>query len=635
MSSGITFSGLGSGIDVNSIVGQLVNLERRPIQRLEQQKAQLGARQEVLSQFRSRVVQFNTALSSLQMPSAYNTIKATSSDASVASISGESANVEGSYSLVVERLAQAHKLASTARDSVTTAIGTTGSFTVNGKAVTVDASDSLTSIAQKINQADAGVTASLINGGAGQSYLTLTAKETGAAKAISLVDTGGAALGELGLRTELVRAQDAAYRLDGISFTSATNTLTNIIPGATVTLNKRNDGVTDPPVNLSLSRDGGSLKSQLKSFKEAYNGLVGFIRENSQFDTETFRSGPLFGDSSANQVESTLNNMLFSRVGSGSINNLTQLGFGLDEEGMLELDEGAFDRVLRESPEAVRSVLMSSGNSSAPGLSYVTSSVKSVASGPGGYAVNISQLATKGLALGSLAQTGPNVGGENLTFSGALFGANSVVIAVTPGSTAAGLVSQINADSRLKDLVTASLNVDGKLQLESKRFGTAGSFSMVSSMAAAADNSGVGTTAIAGNGLDIAGTINGELANGQGQFLLGRSGNARTDGLQIMYSGATTGFVGNLEFTSGLSALLSREAQSFTDSVNGLFTANDRAIADQISDIDRQISRLNDSITVKEQMLRQKFARMEEAISRSQSQGAQLSRVTGGASQAK
>jgi flagellar hook-associated protein 2 len=192
------------------------------------------------------------------------------------------------------------------------------------------------------------------------------------------------------------------------------------------------------------------------------------------------------------------------------------------------------------------------------------------------------------------------------------------------------LISQINSDSRLKDLVVAS-NSGGSLVIESKRFGTPGDFSVSSNLAAGADNSGIGTTG--GTkvlGLNVAGTINGEAATGNGQFLIGNSGNANTDGLQIQYTGTTTGGVGSVSFTRGVASLMSYRVGSFTDSVNGLLTAVDQSLKSQVEDIQGRIDRLEELVTQREQTLRLRYAAMEEAIGRFNSQGSQLGAIVGG-----
>jgi flagellar hook-associated protein 2 len=153
---------------------------------------------------------------------------------------------------------------------------------------------------------------------------------------------------------------------------------------------------------------------------------------------------------------------------------------------------------------------------------------------------------------------------------------------------------------------------------------------VTSNLTAGADNSGIGSAGAAVNGLDVAGTINGEAATGSGQFLMGNTGNATTEGLQIQYTGNTTGAVGSVTLNRGIASLLSYRMESFTDSVNGLLTSVDRALTDQIEDLNDRITSTQERLAVREETLRKRFTAMEEAIGRLNAQSSQFGAVFGG-----
>lgn len=728
--SGIRFTGLGSGLDVESIVSQLVNLERLPARRLQAQQAQIQARQEVNSQFRSRLGALATRASGLNFSSAYEANTASFSVKDRASASVTDAAAPGTYDVNVLRLARAHKTASTARASTTDAAGMAGSFLVNGKAVTVEASDSLTSIAQKVNGANAGVTATVLNGGPGQAFLVFNASQTGAAARIDLSDVSGGVLSGLGVLTgaatvnyqvdgdtarsrgfssgtaslqsmtgsalmgtflvngedvfvdfsvdslqsvadrinsatgssatvvtetvggrtvsrleidatgigsafsdpdgvlgalgvlqrgygnQLTGAQDAQVTIDGVTVQSASNTVSGVLQG--VTLNLSGEGATQ----LTVSRDTAKVKENIKGFMTAYNDVVDFIRQNSSFDSETFRSGALFGDQTASQVENALGSLLFSNLGTGQFRNLTDLGFGLDDQGKLTLDEGRLDSAITQDLRGVKELMMSTGSGSTGSLRYVTSGTKTQA---GTYSVEITRAATTTRVAGEGLFAGPAAGGELLTFSGAMFGSGPVSLGVDSGSTLDELVLKINSDSRLKDLVTAR-NDGGRLQIESKRFGTAGRFTVSSNQPAGPGTSGLGTASVT-DGEDVAGTINGEAATGSGQFLLGNSGNATTAGLQIQFTGTSAGTAGTVTFNRGTASLFAFRVDGFTDSVNGILTTSDRTMTQQVEDIDDRLAAMEAQIALREQSLRRRFAAMEEAMARFNSQSGQLGAI--------
>lgn len=188
--SGINFAGLATGIDTESIIQKLTELQTRPMQRLMVRKSQLQNRMSAFDQFRGLVNSLASAAGALSVNSAFNSVRGSSSDTNVATITSSTEALPGTYELRVSKLAQAHKIVSGAHTSATAELGAEGQFMVNGKIITLQSSDTLNSIAQKINAAGAGVTASVLTTSTG-AYLTLTANETGKNSKIQLADVGG------------------------------------------------------------------------------------------------------------------------------------------------------------------------------------------------------------------------------------------------------------------------------------------------------------------------------------------------------------------------------------------------------------------------------------------------------------
>lgn len=744
--SGISFGGLSSGIDTDGIISRLIQLEQIPVGRLQQRQAEIQTQQAVYGQFRSKLQALSSAAGALNSSSVFNPVSASSSKTEVATITASSDAIAGIYNLTVSKLAQAHKVSSVAQADSTSALNKSGQFVVNGKAIQVDATDSLRTIAQKVNGAAAGVTASIIDGGAGSNYLTFTSNSSGAKNKVQLADlTGNTILSDLGvlsgaptvreaitdgatsvvfaknneavgtmmkgqalgaasftingstvnvnLATDnlqtiansinaavsgvnasvrsitegdtttyklditgtagtptfadvsgnalaglgivqqsygnpLVTAQDAAYTLDGVPLTSASNIITTAIPNATLTLIKANE-TTPETSTLSLTKDTAAVKEKVGAFKDAYNDAIDFIRTYSQFDKDTFASGPLFGDPVAGQLEEQVSSMIFASVPglTGPYQNLTSIGFNVDEAGKLTLDDATLTTALSAAPNDVANLFKTSGVGSVNEIQYVSSTSKTVGSGAGSYVVDITQLATKGSYTGETAQTTNSVASEILTFTGAMLGTTPYALTINTGSSLSDTVNRINSDSKLKDLVLASIDGSGKLLIESKKYGTGGNLTVTSNLAAGTDNSGIGTTSAGTtvSGVNVAGTINGEAATGNGQFLVGNTGNSTTEGLQIQYIGNTLGIVGNISLRKGMGTQTNDLMSSFLDSVNGILTASDNTLKAQFDDLDDQIEDLNERIVVKETDLRLKFARMEEAISKIQSQASRLS----------
>src|SRR5262249_21152048 len=155
-------------------------------------------------------------------------------------------------------------------------------------------------------------------------------------------------------------------------------------------------------------------------YKDAYNDAVDFIRSASQFDKDSFASGPLFGDPVAGQVEQNMTSMIFSNVAglSGQYTNLSALGFSLDDDGELEIDDATLSNAISSAPNDISNLFRTTGVGSTDDIDYVSSGSKTVASGSGSYGVNITALATKGSYTALTGQTTASTESETLSFSG-------------------------------------------------------------------------------------------------------------------------------------------------------------------------------------------------------------------------
>lgn len=744
MSSGINFGGLASGMDTEGIISKLVSIQKQPIARLQQQQQKYLKQADVIAALKGQISNVAQSANSLLTADAFSAVIPSNSDSSVASLVMSGVGQAGNYTLSVSKLAQSQKISSGAQSSVSSALGQTGQFTINGKLVSVDSTDSLSSVARKINDVSPGATASIINGGTGNAYLTITSSNSGisgkpqlsdltgsflstigvlgATENIRLPITNGAAglnfssssdivgssLGVTGLTAqtikvngvnvsinlqsdslqavadkinsastgatasvvsvtegvntkyrleitgassptfvdagntlatlgivqktasnELVAAQDASYKVDGVSLTSSTNTIEGVIPGGKITLLKA-DATTPPTTTLSIKSDTDAVANRIKSFTDSYNSAVKFITDNSQFDGDTYETGPLFGDPVARQFLSTMNSLLMSNIPglTGNYKNLTDIGIRIDGTGSLSVDSSKLNTAIQTDSEGVRKLFQNFGSSSSSSVVYISGTSSTQPSSPSSYGVNIMQVATKTQYVAATAKTSNNTSSETLTFSGNLIGSSSYNLTIDVGSNLQTIIDKINNDTKLKDLLTASNN-SGKLQIDSKRFGSNGLFNVVSNQSPLGSNSGVGfNPGTLTNGLDVAGTINGESAMGVGQFLTGTKTDGKALGLQIQYSGTSTGNAGNITFTRGMSGIVNSALTMFTDIASGITVTTEKALRDQGELIKNQIDTINKRAAASITELRAKFSQMEQQISKVQQQGARLSQLT-------
>ena len=190
MSGSINFSGLSSGIDSNSIIDQLIAVDRQPENSIKIQQQYLQQRQTAYNTVSAKLLGLQASTYSLDALRAFNIVTADSSAATVATVSAATGAQTGTHAINVANLAQSQVIGSVAQTSQTAPLNQHGQIIVNGKAINYQDADSLQSLAANINSAQAGVTASIITPTNGQYYLTLGSTNSGIQGKISLSDAG-------------------------------------------------------------------------------------------------------------------------------------------------------------------------------------------------------------------------------------------------------------------------------------------------------------------------------------------------------------------------------------------------------------------------------------------------------------
>ena len=173
-------------------------------------------------------------------------------------------------------------------EAANTSLGYTGKFQINGKEIEVTATDTLNSIASKINStADVGVNAAIVKIADGEYRMTLTSKQTGAANAIQVTDDDGI-LANLGFLDDsgefanlIQEAADATIKVNGLTVNRASNTIDDVIPGVKLTLKKAGS------TNISVERDLDKIITAVKEFVDQYNSTMSFINESMAYNKET------------------------------------------------------------------------------------------------------------------------------------------------------------------------------------------------------------------------------------------------------------------------------------------------------------------------------------------------------------
>lgn len=356
----ISSPGLGSGLDVNSIVSQLVALERRPIELLQEKKTELTTQLSSFGLLQSYMANLQSAAGELAKPTlwAKNTASTTAPDS--VGVSASATAAPGSYRIEVSTLAQAQSVASAPQAAGGTAVIGTGTLRIQvgtGTAVDVEiatANQTLEGIRDRINASTAGVNASIVRD-AGGARLLLTSKTSGAANTINVTASGGdgglAVLTTAGGLSQVQPGADASFTVNGLPLTSASNTLTNVIDGVTLTLGRQ----TTSAVTVTVGSDSAALKKAITDFVSAYNDAARYIGQQTNYDDTTKTAGPLQGDRTAVGLETRLRTLLQQSSSASTVfGRLSDIGLEVQRDGLIKLNDSKLNEAVKNPAELSR-----------------------------------------------------------------------------------------------------------------------------------------------------------------------------------------------------------------------------------------------------------------------------------------
>jgi len=270
----------------------------------------------------------------------------------------------GTHQVEVKSLAQNQKLSSKAYEKE--AVVGDGTLTIGygdkSVSVTIEAGATLAKIAAEINSAAAskGVTAAVVTADDGE-HLVLTAVDAGSKGALKVSASGGngglAALQYDGTDAStmdvMVEAKDAVVVVDGFTRTSSSNTITDLVPGVSLTLTKAKEGETQ---TLTISPDNSTLKTNLNAFITAYNSIQSTLKNSSAYNAETGTASTMTGDAMVRGLQQQLRGQI-----SANVNDLKALGVTIAADGTLSLNSTTLDTALSKNPEAATKLFGAEG----------------------------------------------------------------------------------------------------------------------------------------------------------------------------------------------------------------------------------------------------------------------------------
>ncbi len=728
----IYIDGLASGIDTSAIIQQIAQIQQRPVQLLEARKSEQTDRLAIYQSLNAMLSGLGMSAGTMTEPASFISYSGVSSDSAALAVTTSSAGAPGSYSVVIETLASAHKVSSGTVADDAEALGYAGDIRINGVTVTIENADSLNNIAAKMNTSGAGVWATVIDYAEDDHRLVVTSRQTGADNAIAIVDAnsgdileglglldsstsikhaiadgaesdaftsssgvmgdllelsgglsgtvqingtdvdidlasdtlqniasritsevpdvtasvvsveddgnytytlrivGGAGtpsfsddnnvLHSLGVLTkdaahEVQAAGDARLSVDGVTVYRPTNSVSDLLDGLTLDLLEADVAKT---ITVTVAQDTTATTGSVSQLLSVYNAIVDNLRAGQSFDADNETGGVYFGDPSVRLLESGLHSAAMNAVSAlgGSITLPSQIGLSTDEYGRLVLDENAFAEALADNPLGVARMFGTSGDTSHADIKYISSTNETVASDANGYAVEITQVAERATATSATLADGVTTD-ETLTFE------NICIVQLDAGMSLADAAEEMNSRFQLFDLSLSASVVGDTVVVEHDYYGDSYGFSVSSSLAQGAGGLDIGGAGAGQNadytGVDVAGTINGETATGNGRYLSGDVGNANTAGVLLRVDATSTGSKGAVMVSQGLGSRLESYISGVMENDTGSMTIATTNIENDIESIDEEIERLEASVERYLTRLRADLLAMETVIAESES----------------
>lgn len=359
----LSSQGIGSGLDVNSIVTQLVAIEKEPLKQLQTKATTLQTQLSLYGTVKSQASALGDAAATLALPSAWDVQKATSSNTSAVGVTLGSTAATSTLSVQVQQLAVAQS-ATAAAVTAGVAVGGGGTLVIQpgiwsgasnalefvattpGFEVEIDAADTTANIASKINGANVGLTATVLRDGTNE-RLVIQSKTAGAAGGFSItasnstlsqfevtgvVDSTNSAPASGMFMSQV--AQDAKVKINGVELSSASNTMTNVVSGVTLQLSQ----VTTTAVDIKISDDLEGFQKNIQSMVDAYNALSQTLTGATKYDSASKKGGLLQGDATTVGLQTALRSMLGSSSAGSTFSRLSDVGLERQTDGTLKVN---------------------------------------------------------------------------------------------------------------------------------------------------------------------------------------------------------------------------------------------------------------------------------------------------------
>ena len=387
----ISSSGIGSGLNVSQIVTALMDAEKGPLNSINKSISTDNAQISAYGSISSQISSFQSAIAGLITPSTIKATTASSSSASVLSVSNDGTALAGEYKITNVTLASPQVITSnisdTAYTSINSSIGTTGSITISGTTIT-PTSYTVAGLVEAINNANiSGVSATITNLGtsAAPDYQIRIVNTTDTAATITL----SAGNDFTGLAFTSDDAVAGSLTINGTTVSRSSNTITDLVPGLTINL------VGTGNSTITVAQDNSALSSKISGFVTAFNALDKSLKDISSYDATAKKGAALYGDSAINSLRREIRSIITSTLGvdsATSYNRLSQVGINFKTDGTLSLDSTTLNTAISGNFNKVAKLFSGTGVSTDSlglhGFAYQLNTVLASATGIDGVITN-------------------------------------------------------------------------------------------------------------------------------------------------------------------------------------------------------------------------------------------------------
>ncbi len=428
-----------------------------------------------------------------------------------------------------------------------------------------------------------------------------------------------------------------------IIVTSDTNKFDSLIGGLSLRVLK--ETATGESVSVKTDIDVSGIISAINDFISRFNEVNDFIEQQNTYNKDSDEIGVLFGDLTLQMMQNSLRGVLASKVSGleGKYNNLYAIGIRTNASGTLAIvNSSRFEEALRENLDDVIKLFSSAGTTSSSFIRFVSSTSDTKVGED--YQVDVTQAATHGRFQGSgiddpdVTPLTLNSSNNHLQVIVNNLTSDDIVLTEKTYNSADELVKEIQdkIDSD-ENIGNRGLTVEwvesgsgtGYLNFESSTYGSSSNVQTVTSIANSAYNVLGLVNGTSHTGQDVAGTINGEPAEGKGQFLTGKEGNETTTGLKLQItldtSQVVSGAEGTITISKGVAAKLADVVDSFTKTGEGLFDRKIKGYENQIVAIQNRIDEYEERLEIRRESLFKEFYQMEIALGQLNAQSQFLS----------